>query len=113
MKALSKNDIIDVDDVKIETVEVPEWGGKVTIREFTAYARDQYELYLYKTKDTKNFRAVMVALSVIDENGDQMFSTNDVEALGQKSIKAMNRVYEACIKLNGVGAEAMEEAEKN
>ena len=40
MKRLSKDDILGVEDLSTEDVEVPEWGGMVTLRELKGSERD-------------------------------------------------------------------------
>ena len=60
-------------------------------------------------KETSQIRATLAALSIVDENGDRMFSPDDVEALGKKSYKALERVFAAAQELNGFN----EDVEKN
>ena len=40
---LSKEQILQADDLKTETVEVPEWGGDVLLRELRGRERDAFE----------------------------------------------------------------------
>jgi ABC-type branched-subunit amino acid transport system ATPase component len=107
MKRLSKNDILSADDLKHEDVEVPEWGGTVTVRTFTGDERDKFEASLIgpdgKAKATlAGVRAKLVSLTVIDEKGELLFSEADVGKLGRKSAKALDRVFSAAQKLNGL-----------
>lgn len=120
MKKLSKAEILDALDLKTEIVEVPEWGGAVTVRTMTGADRDAFEEQLVRVgpdgkrePDLRNMRAKLVALTVIDENGDRMFNEDDIRALTAKSAAALARVADAAQRLNGLGADSVEEAEKN
>lgn len=57
----------------------------------------------------KGMRASLVAECTGDASGARLFTEADVKALGQKSAKALTRVWEVATKLNGIGA--AEEAE--
>jgi len=113
--ALTRDEILKADDIEIEEVEVPEWGGSVYVRGLTAEQRDQYEQSLIVRKGKKsdinlvNARARLVALTVVDENGDSLFTLADAEALGQKSAAALQRVFEVAQRLSGLTEEDVEE----
>ena len=121
MNQLSKAEILQVNNLKTEVVEVPEWGGAVTLREFTASDRDAFEAALIRTDedgkrepDLLHMRAKLCAMCIIDtETGDLMFSLAEVETLGGKSAAAIQRVYRAAQRLNSMGEDAVKEAEKN
>ncbi|MBS1170024.1 MAG: hypothetical protein H6R01_942 [Burkholderiaceae bacterium] len=119
-KILSKADIMAANDLKTETVEVPEWGGSVIVRTMTGLDRDQFEASMIKEDvggkrqpDLTNMRAKLVALTVVDESGDRVFEPSDIDALARKSCEALDRVYRAAQKINGIGASALDGAEKN
>ena len=116
MALLTKDAIISVKDLETEDVKVPEWGGMVRVTMMTAKERDDYELSIYddeKSKRTENVRAKLCAFSMVDEKGKRIFSFEDIKKLGQKSAKAVNRIFEVSKRLNAVGKEEMEELEKN
>lgn len=108
---LTKEQILNADDLNADTVEVPEWGGDVPIRELTGTARERFEQVLVQADKSPNadanVRASLVALSIVDEAGDLMFNVNEITALGKKSVKALDRVFKAAKKLN-----AMDEVEE-
>lgn len=125
MALLTKAQILAAQDIVIETVLVPEWGGEVLVRSLDGAARDQYEsdfllmdrMVAGKTPtyelDLLNARARLVALSVVDENGDRMFDDVDVLDLGKKSAQALDRVYEVAQRLSGLSKKDVEELQKN
>lgn len=125
MALLTKAQILAADDLLREVVEVPEWGGEVMVRGLDGAARDQYEaefLLIGEIQagerptyelDLLNARARLVALSVVDENDQRIFSDEDVVALGKKSSQALDRVYEVAQRLSGLSKKDVEELRKN
>lgn len=120
-KTLSRADIESANDIRTEIVAVPEWGGDVAVRQLTGAERDAFEASLVRTTpdgkrepDLSSMTAKLVAACLVDGvTGDRLFSDADVERLANKSATALRRVFEAAQKLNGMGAGAVEQAEKN
>lgn len=115
MKNLTRDEILKADDIKTEKVEVPEWGGDVFIRTMSGAERDDFESSLIRGKKTNlsNIRAKLCALVIIDDKGKKLFAEKDVFALGRKSAKALDRVFVAAQKLNGISVEDVEDMVKN
>lgn len=117
---LTRDAILEANDLKTESVEVPEWGGSVMVRTMTGADRDAFEDSMVtvgadgkRTPNMSNMRAKLVAMTAVDEAGNRLFSAGDVEYLSRKSADALNRVFEAAQRINGMGAEAEQVAEKN
>lgn len=115
---LSRDDILNANDIETETVPVPEWGGEVTVKGLSGVERDAWEIAISMengkpTKNPRNIRAQLVVRSVVDAEGKKVFRPTDVEALGKKSGKALDRVYEVAARLSGIRAEDVEEIAKN
>lgn len=116
---LTRDAILAATSIRREVVEVPEWGGQVLVRGLTGTERDQLEAGTLKgigknaQADMRNFRARLAALSICDETGKRLFSDSDIAALGQTSAAALDRVADAAMRLSGIKAEAVEDAEKN
>lgn len=109
--SLTLEQILAANDSGVKKVACPEWGGDVFIRSLTADDRDKIE-------DAKRegvcIRALMVGLSLCDENGKPLKPTTaQIRGLGLKSAKVMERVADAVLELNGLTAAAEEETEKN
>ena len=119
MAILSREAILAASDIQEEIVPVPEWGGEVIVRGLSGTQRDQFEASVVKQKgkstelNLKNVRAKMIALSVVDEHGNRIFSERDVAALGAKSARALQRVWEKARELSGLSEEDVEELAKN
>ena len=118
-KLLDRKSILEIKDIETEEVYVPEWGGKVIVRALSGRERDAFEasLSIQNGKgvrlDLQNARAKLVACSLVDENGHPLFSERDVQALGEKSGKALDRIYEVASRLSGLGNREMESLLKN
>jgi hypothetical protein len=119
MTLLTKSAILAADDLKTEDVDVPEWGGTVRVRAFSGRERDAFEASLVRGdgKDRKvdltNMRARLVALTVVDDSGQKVFTQDDVDLLGAKSGAALDRVFSVAQELNGLSGADVEELTKN
>lgn len=120
-KQLNINDILNAQDTQEEKIEVPEWGGYVIIRGLTGEAKDAYEQSLF-VKDPEgkfkqsldNVRAKLISACVIGPDGHRMFtSESQIKALGSKSAKALDKIFEACQRLNAISEKDIEELEGN
>jgi hypothetical protein len=115
MKSLSQQ-ILDCDDTTIEPIDLPEWGVKAFIRTMTGTDRDSWEMYASKQLDKVNgvnIRGKLACICLCDEKGKRLFGDGQAEALSKKNSKALNRVYEAALKLNKLSDEDIKELEKN
>jgi len=113
---LSKQDILNAEDTKTTVVDVPEWGGQVTIGTMTGFARDQFEAAIIGKNggvNATNVRAKLAASTLQDEKGNLLFTEKDVAALGKKSAAALDRIFEAAQKLNRISNDDVEELAKN
>lgn len=119
MGLLGRNDILGFDDIKTEDVSVPEWGGVVRVKAMNGFERDAFEGSLVETRGKMqvvkmdNVRAKLVAKTVIDENGDLIFTVGDIEALGRKSAAALDRVFSVAQRLSKISDTDVEELIKN
>lgn len=119
MTILTREQILQANDIITETVSVPEWGGEVLVRGLSGSERDGFEDATLEQKgksrrvNLANVRARLCALSIVDENGKRMFSDEDVRALGRKSAAALDRVFSAAQRLSGLSDEDVEELAKN
>lgn len=118
-KYLTREAILSATDLGFEDVEVREWGGTVRVRGMTGNERDEWEWEMVQTRsedkreNKRRLRAKLVSLTVVDENGQRLFSEADVEALGQKSVRALQRVYNVAQRLSSISAGDLEELAGN
>lgn len=119
---LSRDQILQADDLTVEIVEVPEWGGEVKVRALTGRERDQLEASVTRTNakgdmigmNLDNLRARLCAMALINGDGELLFTTKaDILALGGKSGIVLNRVFEVAQRLSGITAEDVDKLTKN
>lgn len=114
---LSADEILALDDKAHEDVYVPEWDSHVRIQVMGGFSRDAWEMEVYRQNEAggfENIRATLVArCAVHPDNGKRIFSEKQVKALGEKSGRALDRLFEVAQRLNGITDEDVEELEKN
>ena len=115
MGVLTRDQILGADDLPKEEVPVPEWGGSVFVRTMPGKERDAWESQLLKgdPRDRQlnmdNVRARLASLTIVDAEGNRLFDLKDIEALGQKSAAALDRIWEVAQRLNRMSNEDVEE----
>ena len=116
MTFLDKKAILASKDETVVSLDVPEWGGEIGIRAMTVGDRDQYENEFLqakaKDKGVENFRTKFLIACICDEEGNPIFKRSDIDALAQKSIKVVNRVWNAAMSHNALSNEDVEELAK-
>ena len=117
---LTKDQILEANDLRTETVHVPEWGGSVLVRSLTGTDRDAFEASMItvlpdgtRKPNMSNMRAKLVALTVVDEAGSLVFDVSDVDRLARKSAAALECVFVTAQRINGIGVDAQEDIAKN
>ena len=116
--SLSRDDILNIQDIQIEEVEVPEWGGWVWVKGMSGAERGEFESLItdVQGKNVKaNMRVVretLSAFSICDEQGNLLFTKKDISALGKKSAAALERVVNVAMRLSGIGEQDMKELAK-
>lgn len=112
---LTSTAILAAEDLPRETVDVPEWGGQVCVRTLYAKELDAFEIVQHESKKAGkpiNFRAGLVARALCDENGTRLLDDSQADALGNKSARVLDRLYDVAARLSGLG-DRDKDAEKN
>ena len=99
MSVLSRDAIKMANDVRLDTVEVPEWGGSVCIKTLSGTERDAFEEG-YSEQKMKNFRARFLVLTLCDESGERLYADSEADELGSKSAVVLNRLFDSAWSLN-------------
>ncbi len=99
------------------TVKVAGIDGLVSLRGLTAGERDQWEQYVYSERDikkgVKNIRASLVVRCLTTEVGVRLFTDAEVAEVGAMPASVIDKLYEHCQRLSGLGAKDAEELEGN
>ena len=118
-KGLTREQILAATDIKIEAVDVPEWGGVVYVRNLKGRARDKFEGSRFRMKGDKveilhdNTRANLLALSLCDEQGTLIFTEADIVELGEKNAAVLDRCFEVAQRLSALRPKDVEDKLKN
>ncbi len=119
MGFLTREQIVEVEDVEYDEVDCPEWGGKVRLKSIKGTQRDAYEQSLIVEKsgsrqmNLRNARAKLIVLCAVDEQGRLLFTPDDLNTLGRKNAKPLDRLFDACRKLAGLSEDDVEELTKD
>lgn len=115
--ALDKNTIVEANDLKMATVNVPEWGGDVNVKRPSVRERDILGTFTRKFLEVKvdkktgenktemikgeeaekafaDFRLHTVGFAICDEQGNRLFGDDEIETLlGKKSPEVIDRIF--------------------
>ncbi len=111
---LTATEILAKDDLVEERVDFPEWGGSAMMRSLMGYERDAFEESIIETRgksrivNTRNFRAKLFSLSARGQDGNLLFTEEQVEALGRKNAAALERGYDVAARLSGLKEDDVE-----
>lgn len=114
-KILTRDAILEVQDIEIELVEVPEWGGAVYVKGMTTAERGKVETAVVHKRGKKIstnmaiLRETIAAYSVCDEDGNLIFTPADVKQLAKKSAAALDRIFSVARRLSGMDDETIDE----
>ena len=118
---LSKEQILAAKDAKAINVPVAEWGqdAEVRMKAFSGADREAYLSQLQSKQgkngevDIRGLTCKLLALTIVDENDELIFTEADIEALNKKNANVLTRLFEQALKLNALDAAAPETARKN
>lgn len=116
---LGRDAVFATADVPEREVFIPEWNGWVKVRGMTGLERDEFEADIMTGKgknrqvNVRNLRAKLVARTVVNEEGERVFTEADIPKLGNKSAAALERIVDVARELSGLTEQDEEELLKN
>lgn len=120
MSFLGRDAILGADDFEYEVVNIPSWGGKVRVRPLNAKQRSQIEGQMaHIAQAKKGYEKLgdaalrMVVWCVVDEQGQPIFTEQDVSALAKKSSKPILHLRDVITRISGMEKESVDEAEED
>jgi len=118
--SLSREQILQADDIKKESVNIPQWGGEVWVKGLTGAERDAFEISIMEFREGKkpklvleNMRAKLCVMTVCDESGKRIFKDEDIPILGKKAAKALSTIFDKAQELSGLTDQDVENLSKN
>jgi len=109
MKRLNKSEFMNVAKRKVRDVEVPEWDAIITIKSLSAKVVLECQEYL-KKGDQSSFAFALFANSVIDENGNPMFTIEEAEEL---DYTVLDRLVLEIMDLNNIAPDMVKKARES
>jgi hypothetical protein len=103
---LTREQILNANDLPSEPVPVPEWGQGATLKVRQLTVAEVNELAKKQTEHPDKVFAYWLVFTVVDDNGNRLFTPEDAVALEGKSAQVIKRLAEAAIKLNMFNTEA-------
>ena len=117
--ALSKEQILGIRDIKIEELYIPEWEDTVYVKTMSAEERDKFEEAIFvregnkRKADLVGLRTKMCAFVLCDEQGNRLFTEDEVQALSHKNANALTRIFEKAQEMSKMREGDLEDALKN
>lgn len=113
LRRLTVGDILAADDITTEEVEVPEWGGTVTIQGFTKARQQQLRKMATDPRtgqlDNEKLEMQIFIYGVIDPKFEPVQATE----LKEKSAGALDTVITRILAISGMTRESVQEATKS
>lgn len=124
---ISKDQILQAKDLTKEKVMVPEWIGKeqapeeafVFVRCLTGTERDKFESEIVQSRgksldvNMQNLRAKLLVRTIVDEEGNRLFTDTDINELGAKNASVLDKLFSIAQRLSGLTKEDVEDLTKN
>jgi hypothetical protein len=117
---LTREQILEANDIQKEKVNVPEWGGDIYVKGLSGIANEEFQESIIEIKEDgkrkvtyKYMRAKLLALTICDETGKLLFSEADIKALDDKSSYVLSILYEIAQRLSGLTKGDIENLRKN
>lgn len=124
MALLGRAQIDAAMDRRWEDVPVPEWGDGAEVRVMELSAADrgyieagsvvaQGESASFQVESLKVYRQKIVALGLVDEHFQRLYSNKEIAKLGEKSGAVIERLALKIQELSGMGRFGVKAAEGN
>jgi len=95
------------------TMEVPEWGGEIHLRRLTAGdLKETGFLDQAEDRDALQMFSKLLAATIADENGERLFSEDDVTAFVDADFVTIMKVFTKVAEVNGLPVGDLDEAMK-
>ncbi|MEI7298443.1 MAG: hypothetical protein V4793_06625 [Paraburkholderia tropica] len=113
MSLITKEQFLSLAEPATQVVTI-KGVGDVRIKVMDGFARDALQKALQDlgTSDSVYFSAVIIA-TVIDENGEPLFTPEELAVLRAKNAAFIQKVGLECVRVNALGDAQTKDAEKN
>jgi len=118
MPAITRDAALESKDLPRERVDVPEWGegAYLFVRGMTGTEKDAWECYCLKQREAfhsengfPGIRASVVVRCAVDDDGNRIFTDADLDIVGAKNGKALDRIWTIAVKRSGITPDDIEQ----
>lgn len=109
-RRLTREQILQAQDLRTETIDVPEWGGELVIRALTMQQLYDIKESSFSGGENRPLRGTI--LTFCAGVAEPTFTLADYDELKKKSA-AVEKVVGKILKLSGIGTNALDDAIKN
>lgn len=100
--------------VKFHTIHIPEISGHINVKVHNVREREAYEEVAFVVNKSKEpMRAVLFAHAVVDDEGNRLFSDDDIKDIAEYPSSVLVKVWDTYHRINGFTPQKVDEAEKN
>lgn len=114
-RVVTRDLILGLVDRKPVAFPVPEWEITIWLRPLSSAERSEWETRIRRA-DIKapsvNARELLAVLTISDEEGNRLFTVEDIEALSEKSGAALERIGMRAAEINALRPEDIKELAK-
>jgi len=122
-KLLSREEILGAPDREHKDVEVEGWEGSVRLIVMDGVSRDIFDSACAKStktngagtevQDISGLKALLLSMTIVDENFDRIFTKEDVGAINAKNGGIIQELFKESSALNKIGEEEVKSETKN
>jgi hypothetical protein len=106
---LGRRDLLALADRAVEELEIPEWSTWVRVKAWDGATRWRVlQAWPQSRERRENLWALVAALSLVDEEGERLFTDADLGELAKKNARALDRIFTVALRLNGLEPGARE-----
>ena len=117
MNYLSREEILARATFRIEEVAVPQWDTTVRVRELSAFNKDRLQMSMVdmskvggngasegavSQSSLVGMRAKLICYCVVDEDGERVFTDDDIPAIGEMPAEPWEPVFDVAMRLSGM-----------
>jgi hypothetical protein len=118
MGCLDRDGLLQCKNLPVERVEIPERGAYVCVRVMTGAERDHFEILMQRAQRDHdgffpNIRATLAVFTLCDEMGGRLFTTEEIDAVGELDSMLLDRVFDVARRMNRMTREEGADLTKN
>jgi len=113
------DDIAKANDLATKTIDVPQWGESITLREMSGFHRAVFEQKVSKLNDSKDpkdsvrMMALIIVMTAIGKDGKPAFVDKDIDKLASKNFNILNMLSSEALSLSEMSDGDIEELAGN